>query len=129
MDRDVSLFLNNNYSSNLPGQSTFFNEFANLLGVKHITSTAYPCDNCLAERFHRHIKVALRANNHFRTKIGNLRLVFFLSIKNVIKEKLGRTASKMVLKCQGRPQNRDSFETNLLNYIQPHRFYKTLSNE
>lgn len=123
MDRDFSLFFNNNYSSSLPGQSTLFTEFANLLGVKHITTASHLCDNSLAERFHRHIKVALTANKDCRTKIGNLTMVFS-SIRNVIKEDVRRTASEMFMKCQGCPQNRDSFATNPITYNQPHRLQR-----
>lgn len=49
-------------------QSTFFAEFVNLLGVKHISTTAYhPCANGLVERFHRQLKTALTASDNSRT--------------------------------------------------------------
>lgn len=45
-------------------QSTFFDEFKNLLEVKYIRTTEYHiCADGLRERFHRQLKTALTANH------------------------------------------------------------------
>lgn len=78
-------------------QSTVFEELTNLLVVKHITTIGYHlCANGLIERFHRQLTAALTANNYPGTGLENLPLVL-LSIRNVIKQDLGYTASEMVL--------------------------------
>ena len=74
-------------------QSTLFDEFTKLLRVKHLKKTAYrPCANGLIERCYRQLKTAY---NNSRTWLENLPLAL-LSIRNVIKEYLGCTASEMV---------------------------------
>lgn len=77
-------------------QSVLFNEFINLLGVKHISTTAYhPCANGLVEQFHRQLKAALAASNDSRTWLENLSLIL-LSLRNGVKEDLGCTTAEFV---------------------------------
>ena len=102
-------------------QSTLFDELTKLLGVKHIKTTAYhPCANGLIERFYRQLKAALTANNNSKTRFDNLPLVL-LSIRNVIKEDLGCTASEMVfgksLTLPGQFCEKKTFPYNLLQHL------------
>ena len=77
-------------------QSTLFREFSNLLGAKHIKTTAYhPCANGLVERFHRQLKASLAMSQNPNNWVDNLPLIL-LSIRNVTKEDLGCTPAELV---------------------------------
>ena len=76
--------------------SSLFNEFVNLLGCKHIKTTAYhPCANGLVERFHRQLKAALSTKTDPYNWVDNLPLIL-LSIRNIVKEDLQSTPAEMV---------------------------------
>lgn len=78
-------------------QSTLFPEFTNLLGTKHITTTAYhPCANGSVERFHRQLKAARTASEDTRSWIERLPLVM-LALRSVVKEDLKKcTTAELV---------------------------------
>ena len=57
-------------------QSSLFQEFSNLLGVKHIKMTAYhPQTNGLVERFHRSLKTSLAARTDSTNWVDELPLI------------------------------------------------------
>lgn len=74
----------------------FFSEFTNLLGIKHVRTTAYhPCANGLVERLHRQLKYALTAVDNGRTLVDKL-LLIMLALRNIIKEDLKCTSADLV---------------------------------
>lgn len=79
-------------------QSTLFKEFINLLGARHISTTAYhPCANGLVERFHRQLKAALTSSsaNNQLSWMDNLPLVM-LSLRSQVKEDLQCSPADLV---------------------------------
>lgn len=79
-----------------PNSSRLFTKFVNLLGIKHISTTAYhPCSNGLVERFHRQLKYALTASTSARTWVDKLPFVM-LALRNTIKLDLKCTSAELV---------------------------------
>lgn len=77
-------------------QSTLFTEFTNLLGIKHISTTAHHlCSNGLVERFHRQLKYALTVSTCGRTWVDKLPFVM-LALRNTVKLDLKCTSAELV---------------------------------
>lgn len=77
-------------------QSCLFREFTELLGAKHIRTTAYhPCANGLVERFHRTLKTSLSTKSNNGNWVDELPLVL-LSLRNTLKEDLKCSAAELV---------------------------------
>ena len=67
-------------------QSSLFQEFTNLLGIKHIKTTAYhPQANGLVERFHRSLKTSLATRTDSANWVDELPLIL-LAWRNTIKK-------------------------------------------
>ena len=77
-------------------ESALWQNPLNLLGTKHIRTTAYhPCANGLVERFHWQVKVALKAMRDPNQWVKSLPLVL-LGIHTNIKQDLNCTSSELV---------------------------------
>lgn len=77
-------------------RSSLFREFSQLLGVKHIKTTAYhPCANGLVERFHRSLKTSLSTRLDVHNWVDNLPLIL-LSLRNTLKTDLGCSSAELV---------------------------------
>ena len=77
-------------------QSALFRSLSTLLGSTQIRTTAYhPAANGLVERFHRHLKSALKAHND-PSKWTELIPIVLLGIRTALKEDLGCTTAEMV---------------------------------
>ena len=77
-------------------QSSLFQEFSNLLGVKHIKTTAYhPQANGLVERFHRSLKTSLAARTDSTNWVDELPLIL-LAWRNTVKEDIGCSPAELV---------------------------------
>ena len=77
-------------------ESHLWNSFTQLLGTKHLHTTAYhPCANGMVERFHRQLKSALKGHPHQDHWTDALPLVL-LGIRTSLKEDIGCTAAEIV---------------------------------
>ena len=77
-------------------ESRLWREFSNLLGTKHLRTTAYhPIANGLVERFHRQLKSSLKAYPHPDHWTEALPLVL-LGLRTSLKEDIGCTAAELV---------------------------------
>ena len=75
---------------------TMWTAFTQLLGTKHIQTTAYhPIANGLVEMFHRQLKAALKASPQPDNWTDMLPLVL-LGIHTALKEDLGCTTAELV---------------------------------
>ena len=76
-------------------ESNLFKELCQMLGIKHLGSTAYHlASNGMVERFHRQLKAAIKCHNSSNW-IESLPIVL-LGIRTAIKEDLGATAVEMI---------------------------------
>ena len=77
-------------------ESALWNSLMQILGTKRLRTTAYhPIANGLIERFHRHLKAALKCQPQPDRWMDSLPLVM-LGIRSTIKEDLGCTTAEMV---------------------------------
>ena len=77
-------------------ESALWREFTRLLGTKHLHTTAYhPIANGLIERFHRHLKSALKAQPQPENWMDSLPLIL-LGVRTAFKDDLQCTAAELV---------------------------------
>ena len=77
-------------------ESHLWKAFTQLLGTKHLRTTAYhPCSNGLVERFHCQLQATLKAYPHPECWTDALPLVL-PGIRTALKEDLGCTAAELV---------------------------------
>ena len=77
-------------------ESSLWKQFTQLLGTKRLRTTAYhPISNGLIERFHRHLKSALKAQPQPEHWIDSLPLVL-LGIRTAVKDDLHCTTAELV---------------------------------
>ncbi|GBN41135.1 hypothetical protein AVEN_223292-1 [Araneus ventricosus] len=76
-------------------RSSMFAEFTRLLGTQKIKTTPYhPISNGIVERFHRHLKSAIKA--HENEKWSELTPIILLGIRRAVKEDLQSSCSELV---------------------------------
>ncbi|GBN95167.1 Retrovirus-related Pol polyprotein from transposon opus [Araneus ventricosus] len=76
-------------------RSSMFVEFTRMLGTQKIKTTPYhPISNGIVERFHRHLKSAIKA--HENEKWSELIPIFLLGIRTAVKEDLQSSCSEIV---------------------------------
>lgn len=76
-------------------ESNLFNEFTQLIGIKHIRTTSYhPCANGMIERLHRTLKASIKCTNN-RNWVDTLPLIL-LSHRSVIKDDIGASPAELV---------------------------------
>lgn len=112
-------------------ESKLFRELTNTLGTNRIRTTSYhPAANGLVERFHRHLKSALKAYED-TTKWNELLPMVLLGIRTSIKEDLDASPAELVYGTQltlpgqliaPQPTN-SSFD--ITNYVHRLRHYMT----
>ncbi|GBN05794.1 Gag-Pol polyprotein [Araneus ventricosus] len=75
--------------------SSMFFEFTRMLGTQKIKTTPYhPISNGIVERFHRHLKSAIKA--HENEKWSELIPIILLDIRTAVKEDLQSSCSELV---------------------------------
>ncbi|GBM42570.1 Transposon Ty3-G Gag-Pol polyprotein [Araneus ventricosus] len=76
-------------------RSSMFVEFTRMLGTQKIKTTPYhPISNGIVERFHRHLKSAIKA--HENEKWSELISIILLGIRTAVKEDLQSSCSELV---------------------------------
>ncbi|GBM95404.1 Retrovirus-related Pol polyprotein from transposon opus [Araneus ventricosus] len=76
-------------------RSSLFVEFTRMLGTQKIKTTPYhPISNGIVERFHRHLKSAIKA--HENEKWSELIPIILLGIRTAVKEDLQSSCSELV---------------------------------
>ncbi|GBM01772.1 Gag-Pol polyprotein [Araneus ventricosus] len=76
-------------------RSSMFVEFTRMLGTQRIKTTPYhPISNGIVERFHRHLKSAIKA--HENEKWSELIPIILLGIRTAVKEDLQSSCSELV---------------------------------
>ena len=77
-------------------QSALWKEFTQLLGTKHLQTTAYhPIANGLIERFHRHLRSAMKAQSQPENWMDVLPPVL-LGVRTALKEDFHCTSAELV---------------------------------